>query len=1651
MIEPVVMDLTVLSPSFPKVPNEIERENFLDTIDQIFDGETNFVVIEGEDGIGKTSLLGQFAKRHSHHALSVFITYADKFNSDPNVIMETIYEQALWAVEKKTYISTKEPINEGIFRIVISHLHKKAQKERETYYFILDGLDEFPFSNEKERIKQIIALIPFALPNFKILISGETSKIASFIPSKIRTKPFVISGFTLGETKKYLEDVVSDSDTIQDLFKYCRKLPSYLASVRRIIVSGGDVSELITGESMTPDFFEFEWNKVGNGENQKRALALIAHNEKKREIHELAEILDFNGGETQNLISNLSFIEIDDKTNKVGYISEAFRKFAIKKLASYKKQIDNLLIANLISKPNDINTLVELPLLFDETERYEDLLSFLTYDHFSSLIDKSQTLSLIKRQIGIGVEIAQKLGRSKDLLRLSLQSSSLEQLADADTWRSEIEARISIGDLTGALAIAQSITLKEERFHSLAFIARKIREFKDSDQHNIEAELKVLFQDLDAKSLGNKATDIASDLIFSFPELAINLLEKAADIDSNDNSLDHSLARLTLLATLKSSSEISSGGKSDFDFTEKIKTKVKDPKLQQFISNMSLLFKESSAKSAIEEAEKTEAVGDKIFLLRQWTKNNRTRPDAIEVINFALNLAISSTQYTFNATVLRELALPLPYVEDETLLKALVNKFDSQIPTVERIGPTEDFIRLRLLLARTEAKYNFEDAGNRVTDIYLALLDIKDLDLKSVCFAWLLGSLQEIDPSKELDTEEFDKLHSNSEAELIDSFKKLLIGTADHFEITKPTINALAKFTPALACKLALSLNTQFRRNNALLEIFDSVLQMPELKINLDFLFKSLELFTLKEAKDEALFKVLERFESKIEDFNTIETDILRFIHQIKTIDSGILTCRAAYIGYIILTNSETAKHEKFANQLFDIADQSWNQIDQGWEKVNVGFQTVATLAKSSLPKAEEYFKKIEKLRKEVRMDVRATLHSYILSISLAIRAFAGLLPRNVNTEEDLQILLKLIEIIPSDGEQARLYSELAITFYLNNLHSFCRKIVDEKIKPSIDRIKDNGARNEIIQDVFPSFFFAHQATGFDLIKDLSIDKINMSINNLGQVLLTKKLVDEPYEDVNGHSFDITYAEIVDLCNLLEKTQSDSLLFSFISSIVNTITDSKKKFTRPQKADIGNKLQQLANNKLPDKNGVSHDGYKIIAESQIARLDSNILNNIKTWEAFVERAEKIPNIADRIFVIAHVAGNIPNGNREYKKSVFIEAKNMISQITSPQDRLDRLQVISQLNVDAEIVMAQECLREAFQITLNTENPQLASRQNRLVDLAFRISPSFASSIAAITDDDPAKMIMRDKLDRQLEALNVKDKMASTANLTITNTDKRNAPQAAWKNLGELNSGRIVSRRMEDLEDWLKLTYEMPLYKSYSIFALFIENAVKRYKKTNQAITTLRQLFEASVQSVKLCGSIATRSSEEFIKAVSYSKSLPKESLFGVITPNSREEVLKHLKEWFSNNIDDYVKIADPYFVKENLDLLQIIQEVQPDCRILILTSQKQNSSDDIEKDYKKEWKKISAQTSPNTEITIIGIEKTQASPIHDRWIITNNHGLRLGTSYNSIGEGKISEISELREENVSSAESELNNYLFKIKRDHEGKRINYKSFELMEV
>jgi len=91
---------------------------------------------------------------------------------------------------------------------------------------------------------------------------------------------------------------------------------------------------------------------------------------------------------------------------------------------------------------------------------------------------------------------------------------------------------------------------------------------------------------------------------------------------------------------------------------------------------------------------------------------------------------------------------------------------------------------------------------------------------------------------------------------------------------------------------------------------------------------------------------------------------------------------------------------------------------------------------------------------------------------------------------------------------------------------------------------------------------------------------------------------------------------------------------------------------------------------------------------------------------------------------------------------------------------------------------------------------------------------------------------------------------------------------------------------------------------------------------------------------------------------------------------------------------------------------------------------------------------ISDVAPPNTRIIIAAVEPGNLSPIHDRWIATQKGGLRLGTSLNTLGITKISEISLLSAEEALACISEIKVFTETHERVINGNRIRYTEFDL---
>jgi hypothetical protein len=1658
MAEAIIMDLTVVCQRFPKPPQpEINRDNILEAIDTIFEGETRIVIIEGLEGIGKTNTLAQFARKHPHNAFSLFVSYTSRWAYDPRILRLDLYNQINWVLNKEETLAA-ENIEEGLLLSRFYELNRYARNKRQIFYFILDGLDEIPKEDIITR-DLILNLLPFGGEYFRFLLAGDYNQLHMALPPKIASKPYQLAPFTLDDTAKYLHDLVNDRSDIEEIHQLCSRIPGYLASVRRLLASGVDVKKIIDGDLSEPlEIFELEWREVDTTDEELLdILALLAHDRKKHSIDDVVRLLNISAERVNAILQSLGFVKVDPERGDVGFVSEAFRKFAAIQIRHLGDKINSILIEDLLEDPDSETALTYLPTYLEQAGRFEDILTYLSPEHFTQMLESSQSLSPVQQKADLGVRVAKRLGRNWDLIRLSMQKSALINLGGAKSRVAEIEARVALNDYESALTLAQSAVLKEDRLHLLAIVARKRREQSLPIDQELSTQIRQLYSQIDHKSLKGQATEIASELMYSDPKIAIELVEKATDTDSGENALDWALAKLSLAGFAANTTQLSSTDAENTEGNENVTSKIKDPRARRFTATAALLFKEYTAKEVIAEVEKLESTTDRLYILRKWAMNNRERSDAADVVDYALKLAIKTTPFTFNASVLRELAAPLPFILDENNARHLVGTFDSQQGTIETLGPTEDFIRLQLLLARAESRYDSDAARNRVGDVYLKVSYIDELDLKAVCLARLVSSLSNIDPDLKFEAEDSEKIHSAAKEEFKASIEQLLRGTAEHYEATRRAIRALAKFKHDMAFELVKSLNTQYRRDIALVDLFKSAVQIPIDQINLGFLETALDEFADPDLRDESHLAVIERLAGEPEKLKLVVSNALPFFDRIRNIRIVDERARACCLSYALLMKSDPVQHAGLAAHLLSLMDEAWQLIDVGWERVEAGFKIAEALASYSIEKSRAYIELTEKFRDEIAMDTESTGTAYLGCLRLAIRAFSGLLPKNLDTQEDLERLTNLINVLPANGERAAAWAEMSIRSYLSGRADLCKRLVNERVLPLWQSISENdsASRARCLIVISPALYFAHPQTCLENIAKLLPLERDEAYWEVCNVILRKRPADEPYDAIPGRGYDISFTDIVDICGLLELMETDSSIYHFIKGISDTVVspEYKNSFSRPQKASIVERLNKIISSKLPMAQNIKHEGYKIVSEARVARIQlaiHQVRQNV--WDDLASAARNIPNLADRGHVLSIIAAAMPSNLLAKRIQILEEAKELINQIPAVFDRVEHYESFASLSADISLTLSKSCIAEAMNSALQGDDPSLQRLQKRLIDLAFRIDPNLASTVAALADNDPAKVSSSKNLNNQLDILKLKKKMIdeSPTGVELSTAEKPNAPQAAWRNLGGLNTTRVAPLHFDHTIEWIELSSGLPLEKAYPIWAWVIENAVRRYSKTDAAKTHLRPIFEATLQGGAMCEKIAARSST-MIKRTTTMITTSSKVQSTLIRAGEREKALEFLTDWFANGVHEYLKICDPYFGLDDLPLLQLLKSANPTCRVQILTSKEHNKKVPQPQDeaYLAHWRlKVSDQDPPETEIVIAGIEESGKSPIHDRWWLTSGGGVRVGTSYNSLGLTRDSEISILSPEEAEMREIEVDQCLRRVKREHEGKKVQYSLFTL---
>jgi hypothetical protein len=837
--------------------------------------------------------------------------------------------------------------------------------------------------------------------------------------------------------------------------------------------------------------------------------------------------------------------------------------------------------------------------------------------------------------------------------------------------------------------------------------------------------------------------------------------------------------------------------------------------------------------------------------------------------------------------------------------------------------------------------------------------------------------------------------------------------------------------------------------------LVESAVRVPADKLDLAFIEKAIGCFADWDLRDEALLKVMARLSSVSERSEDLARESLPLINRIEDLQNAGQRCDACCLAYSFLAKQEADEYSSLLSHLLHLSNAAWEAIDVGWQRVDVGFKIVRTLAEPSPETARMCLEKIGEYREEIVLDSHSTALTYLGCIRLAMRAYHGLLPMGVDSAEDVESFARLIDRIPSNGERASLWAELALRYYASKRLEDCKRIVVEHVRPLLQSIDegDRGYWAKVVIDTSPALYCAHNPTALELVSRLPLQQRDEAYAQICEFILRKQPPSDPYDIPPRQGYDITFEDIVDICRLTSLMDNDGLIYHFIGCVSDSVVSGRgrERFTRQQKPDIADRLENVISATLPNQRHIKHDGYKIAAQAQVARIRRA---NPQVWLDLIESARSnVPNTADRALVLCMIAAAMPNREASRRKQILEETQELIKEIPTALDKIQRYEELASMVMGTESSIARECLRLAMQFAIESDRPELHPIQRRIIDLAYRFDDSLAASLASIADDDPARAMTRTNLKQRLQFLEFKKRIAnsSASPLDVESSKKSEYSQAAWGLLGSLNAGRAAPAPLAYVCDVVRFASDLPFRQSYPILAWATENVASAFAMSDQAGAQLRPIYEAMLLGAEFAGRMATRSSAHTKLATCYMiRSSEQESV--VIRAGERDKAIQFLKDWFEHEVHDYVKICDPFFGPDDLGVLQLLRSTNPTCKVYILTSKKRHDNIPApwEDTYRTCWRlRVSEQQDPpDTEVVVVGVRSGGEPPIHDRWWLTRGAGIRIGTSFESLGIGKESEISYLAEGEARIREAEVDRYLQRIEREHLGEKLLYTLFTL---
>lgn len=511
-----------------------------------------------------------------------------------------------------------------------------------------------------------------------------------------------------------------------------------------------------------------------------------------------------------------------------------------------------------------------------------------------------------------------------------------------------------------------------------------------------------------------------------------------------------------------------------------------------------------------------------------------------------------------------------------------------------------------------------------------------------------------------------------------------------------------------------------------------------------------------------------------------------------------------------------------------------WQAMSDEWDQINVAYTAAARLARFSKTLASGYAKRADELRKNAH--AYAVKPSYIMALHLAIRTLRGVNAQGLATEDDRRFLISCLDRVAPVTQKATLLRNLSLAYFQSNAREQGKQVVAEHLRPLLATLRGtNPADWAHTCTIAATALYEDNATvAIDLISALPDDWRDLAYDEILIYKLRSYPLSEPYEATATTQFQVTWDAVVECCKVLALVSSDSVIYAHVYNLISRIgilKQRRQQLTREQKIDLSDRLRKIIDEKLPAKNYIQHEGFKIVALAKVMRLDPR--TEASEWDPLIERGKAVTNIADKVMVLGIIACTTHSINKVRSKELFREAIGLSQRITAIVDKVDRFYLMADEALECdEKQIAEDCLRRAVESIGNRRTEELISAERRIVDLAYKISPALAPALASMLDNDPAKKETRERFEASRKLLDLKHDIESARTEldvrdAIRQADVDQMARATTQLLASLNSGRSVPISISDSVPLLKYFANIPLTSGFSGLSWITENLIRR--------------------------------------------------------------------------------------------------------------------------------------------------------------------------------------------------------------------------------